>query len=199
MQFLFDIAYVCALILFLSLPLCYYPSTRHVQQLIKFRNCLLIDLRSDRNLPSNTSYIRVFFFLIYSRVGSRNVRSFYAHRNGSTIFAFRLYSSQFSPQFRSKFFSKTYFTSALSSKLTSDLAFPVRLICNNTMSVFQSSVMCSALGNCHQYFVKTTAYDVNLIISLTFKHRASCILGQAFHYFPENAFYIFNQQIYFII
>ena len=34
---------------------------------------------------------------------------------------------------------------------------------------------------------------------LAFRHRASCILGQAFHYFPENAFYIFNQQIYFII
>ena len=34
---------------------------------------------------------------------------------------------------------------------------------------------------------------------LTFRHRASCMLGQAFHYFPENAFYIFNQQIYFII
>jgi hypothetical protein len=34
---------------------------------------------------------------------------------------------------------------------------------------------------------------------LTFRHRASCILGQAFLYSPENAFYIFNQQIYFII
>ena len=34
---------------------------------------------------------------------------------------------------------------------------------------------------------------------LTFMHRASRILGQAFHYTPENAFYIFNQQIYFII
>ena len=34
---------------------------------------------------------------------------------------------------------------------------------------------------------------------LTFRHRASCILEQAFHYSPENAFYIFNQQIYFII
>ena len=33
---------------------------------------------------------------------------------------------------------------------------------------------------------------------LTFRHRASCVLGQAFHYSPENAFYIFNQQIYFI-
>ena len=37
------------------------------------------------------------------------------------------------------------------------------------------------------------------VISLTFRHRASCILGQAFHYSSENAFYIFNQQIYFII
>ena len=35
--------------------------------------------------------------------------------------------------------------------------------------------------------------------TLTFRHRASYILGQAFHYSPENAFYIFNQQIYFII
>ena len=35
--------------------------------------------------------------------------------------------------------------------------------------------------------------------TLTFRHRASCILGQAFRYSPENAFYIFNQQIYFII
>ena len=34
---------------------------------------------------------------------------------------------------------------------------------------------------------------------LTFRHRASSIQGQAFHYSPENAFYLFNQQIYFII
>ena len=34
---------------------------------------------------------------------------------------------------------------------------------------------------------------------LTFRHRASCILGQVFHYSPESAFYIFNQQIHFII
>jgi len=34
---------------------------------------------------------------------------------------------------------------------------------------------------------------------LTFRHRASCILGQVFRYSPENAFYIFNQQMYFII
>ena len=35
--------------------------------------------------------------------------------------------------------------------------------------------------------------------ALTFRHRASYILGHAFRYSPENAFYIFNQQIYFII
>ena len=45
-------------------------------------------------------------------------------------------------------------------------------------------IMCSSVG-------KTT--------TLTFRHRASSILGQAFRYSPENAFYIFNQQIYFII
>jgi len=33
---------------------------------------------------------------------------------------------------------------------------------------------------------------------LTFRHRASSILGQAFRYSTENAHYIFNQQIYFI-
>ena len=43
---------------------------------------------------------------------------------------------------------------------------------------------------------KSSSYFVFL---LTFRHRASCILGQAFRYSPENAFYIFNQQIYFII
>ena len=36
-------------------------------------------------------------------------------------------------------------------------------------------------------------------VKLTFRHRAPCILGQAFRCSPENAFYIFNQQIYFII
>ena len=30
-------------------------------------------------------------------------------------------------------------------------------------------------------------------VTLTFRHRASSILGQAFRYSPENAFYIFNQ------
>ena len=40
-------------------------------------------------------------------------------------------------------------------------------------------------------------YDNNVIINL----KALCVLyvGQAFCYSPQNAFYIFNQQIYFII
>ena len=37
------------------------------------------------------------------------------------------------------------------------------------------------------------------IYTLIVRNRASCVLGQAFHYSPVNAFYIFNQQIYFII
>ena len=35
--------------------------------------------------------------------------------------------------------------------------------------------------------------------TLTFRHLASCFIGPAFRYSPENAFYVFNQQIYFII
>ena len=34
---------------------------------------------------------------------------------------------------------------------------------------------------------------------LTFRHCASCFIGQTFRSSPENAFYVFNQQIYFII
>ena len=54
-------------------------------------------------------------------------------------------------------------------------------------------------------YTKSLTRDVCIVAShwwefpLTFRHRASCILGQAFHYSPENAFYIFNQQTYFII
>ena len=47
------------------------------------------------------------------------------------------------------------------------------------------------------YLANTRKPATNFL--LTFRHRASCILGQAFHYSLENAFYIFNQQIYFII
>ena len=46
---------------------------------------------------------------------------------------------------------------------------------------------------------KSDAVFDSILCVLTFRHRSYCILGQAFHYSPENAFYIFNQQIYFII
>jgi hypothetical protein len=48
-------------------------------------------------------------------------------------------------------------------------------------------------------FVYDKVTKRQLQVSLTFRHRASCILVQAFHFSPENAFYIFNQQMYFII
>ena len=59
-----------------------------------------------------------------------------------------------------------------------------------------------AEGNMTKLLVQdsvTVTQTVVCATSLTFRHRASSILGQAFHYSPENAFYILNQQIYFII
>jgi len=57
--------------------------------------------------------------------------------------------------------------------------------------------------NTGQYIDTSAVYNLHpsaaRSVLLTFGHRASCILGQAFHYSPENAFYIFNQQICFII
>ena len=47
-------------------------------------------------------------------------------------------------------------------------------------------------------FMRNTYIYTQPVRVLTFRHRVSCVLGQAFHYSPENAFYIFNQQIYFI-
>jgi len=51
----------------------------------------------------------------------------------------------------------------------------------------------------HTYYSPFTEHPGLLIGYLTFRRRASCILGKAFRYSPENAFYTFNQQIYFII
>ena len=59
------------------------------------------------------------------------------------------------------------------------------------------------IGTCSFLGVKRLGRGIDhpphLVPRLTFMHRASRILGQAFRYSPENAFYIFNQQIYFII
>ena len=56
-----------------------------------------------------------------------------------------------------------------------------------------------AVTSIEDAFSVTVVHIVKEVDNLTFRHRASCILGQAFHCSPENAFYIFNQQIYFII
>jgi hypothetical protein len=45
----------------------------------------------------------------------------------------------------------------------------------------------------HYFLPKTRGHSGEAYLNLTFRHRASCILGQAFHCSPENAFYIFNQ------
>jgi len=56
------------------------------------------------------------------------------------------------------------------------------------------------LQNAGNYSTNSTASHPGRVqSSLTFTHCASSILGQAFRYSPENSFYIFNQQIYFII
>ena len=48
--------------------------------------------------------------------------------------------------------------------------------------------------SCWRMFIETWPHS-----ELTFRHRASSIEEQAFRYSPENAFYVFNLQIYFII
>ena len=73
-----------------------------------------------------------------------------------------------------------------------------------------SSSKCSLFTDLHRHyhlvcviycgvFSVRNKLNFTVLLRLTFRHRASCILGQAFHYSPENAFYIFSQQIYFII
>jgi len=56
--------------------------------------------------------------------------------------------------------------------------------------------------------IEARCFDIKLQRTIRAIHReqslnlkAPCVLyiGQAFHYTSENAFYIFNQQIYFII
>ena len=47
--------------------------------------------------------------------------------------------------------------------------------------------------SCWRMFIETWPHS-----ELTFRHHASLIQGQVFRYSPDNAFYIFNQQIYFI-
>ena len=70
------------------------------------------------------------------------------------------------------------------------------------MQVYQYS---KALFYAHLFiriFVLTPRTNLHHVpIRARFNLQAPCVLyvGQAFRYSPQNAFYIFNQQIYFII
>ena len=67
---------------------------------------------------------------------------------------------------------------------------------------YAGNVMSIMLCNtCDLWFSHVSYFLLKGLFSdaLTFRHRASSILGQAFRYSPEKALYIFNQQIYFII
>ena len=71
---------------------------------------------------------------------------------------------------------------------------------SNTPIYYEEWLHVATLQGNHQpfimnHYIRKAAYAA----FLNFKHRASSILGQAFRYYPDNAFYIFNQQIYFII
>ena len=46
------------------------------------------------------------------------------------------------------------------------------------------------------YVLFVCLFNDAVLPTLTFRHRASCILGQAFHYSPENVFiYLINKYI----
>jgi hypothetical protein len=64
-----------------------------------------------------------------------------------------------------------------------------------------ATLICRKLRTHQPFHVNPQIYYSLLadISCLTFRHRASSVLGQTFRYSPENAFYIFNQQIYFVI
>jgi len=70
---------------------------------------------------------------------------------------------------------------------------------SNKYSVISKKYYLCHICDCALRILLTHYISVYSDISLTFGHHESCILGQAFHQYPENAFYIFNQQICFII
>ena len=79
------------------------------------------------------------------------------------------------------------------------IVYPGLLRTINTYDMLPSSMVSSEIS-CKISQFRLHCFHTRLSLQgLTFRHRASCILGQAFHCSPENAFYIFNQQIYFII
>ena len=106
-------------------------------------------------------------------------------------------------QMRTRVFTMTTFPTILTCECNMDLGrhLPsVRLRLRCFLLYWRDGIILVVNTNIKKSFSFTSIWfssDGNF--HLTFRHRASCILGQAFHSSPEKAFYIFNQQIYFII
>ena len=86
----------------------------------------------------------------------------------------------------------TMSTQSTESRNLTNIIFTIQ---DRTVSLFTTKITASKSLN-NRSTIHSSSKSVR---GLTFRHRASCILGQAFHYSPQNAFYIFNQQIYFIV
>ena len=104
------------------------------------------------------------------------------------------------------------FATKLTLVQLSDLLYVIHVAWNRiTQNGWKRKTTATSCKNCINFLRAAKGQQINYanscveecaistITSLTFRHRASCILGQTFRYSPENAFYIFNQQIYFII
>ena len=70
----------------------------------------------------------------------------------------------------------------------------------NQSFLFTNQCTCDCLKNNIKIYIKiaptcfgavTPSSGIALFVLINFWHRASCILGQAFHYSPENAFFIY--------
>ena len=78
------------------------------------------------------------------------------------------------------------------------VSFPVSNVASCPHDLAISSLFSVALSLSHAYRMSDQMcgcvicrfWRTGYVLSLTFRHRASCILGQAFQYSPENAFYI---------
>ena len=150
----------------------------------------------ERNLLTRISYIQLYIKLMFVGLGNAEICLYiytHIHTHAHTymcvcLFVGLLMSSDYRSQL--SFWSIKSRPSRLFSAIPK---------CNCTFSTL-AGVYCSTfLGQLLCDILWTCPCHVNFFFVLTFRHRASCILGQAFHCSPENAFYIFNQQIYFII
>ena len=85
------------------------------------------------------------------------------------------------------------------SRISSDFFSLSRIKASRSFFLLLKQVRCSRCLSKRKRWWSIYCSLINKCTFINLWHRTSCILGQAFHYSPENAFYIFNQQIYFII